>query len=221
MEMGCIASALDWLHLVFGPGLQFTAQVSTPAPFDGYNERFRSHLFFLALNNPTNSHWNTDRTVVHLDFRQHRIYQSSTFAVSPNFVLRVTKYTYAEISCINRNQRGNGNLYMYKREAQRCQPYWSSSFQTSWRSLYLAVLELLIRFSFASGFDDVLEMKVSGELSSSSSSSLVLDLRRMAEPLFLGSPMTLSIAPDAGGLYKIGDAPHGIECMPLLPSRWS
>ena len=83
------------------------------------------------------------------------------------------------------------------------------------------MLELLIRFSFASGFDDVLEIKVSGELSSSSSSSLVLDLRRMAEPLFLGSPMTLSIAPDAGGVYKIGDAPHGIECMPLLPSRWS
>jgi hypothetical protein len=70
------------------------------------------------------------------------------------------------------------------------------------------VLELLIRFSFASGFDDMLEM-VSGELNSSSSSSLMLDLRRMADPLFLGSPMMLSIAPDTGGLYKMGDALHG------------
>lgn len=58
----------------------------------------------------------------------------------------------------------------------RIKSYWSSSFHTSWRSLYLAVVELPIRFSFASGSDEVLEMKVSGELSSSSSSSLVLDL---------------------------------------------
>uniref|UniRef100_A0A0A9DN85 Uncharacterized protein n=1 Tax=Arundo donax TaxID=35708 RepID=A0A0A9DN85_ARUDO len=65
-------------------------------------------------------------------------------------------------------------------------------------------------------------MNVSGELSSSSSSSLVFDLRRMADPLFLGSPMTLSIAPDAGELYKMGDALDGIDRMPLLlPSRWS
>uniref|UniRef100_A0A0A9CI03 Uncharacterized protein n=1 Tax=Arundo donax TaxID=35708 RepID=A0A0A9CI03_ARUDO len=79
-----------------------------------------------------------------------------------------------------------------------------------------------MRFSFASGFDDMLEMNVSGELSSSSSSSLVLDLRRMADPLFLGSPMMLSIAPDAGELYKMGDALHGTDRTPmLLPSRWS
>jgi hypothetical protein len=119
---------------------------------------------------------------------------------------------------------GKTYIYISKREnhgGDRTKSYWLSSFHTSWRSLYLAVLELLIRFSFASGFDEVLEMKVSGELSSSSSSSLVLDLRRMADPLFLGSPMTLSIAPDAGALYKIGDALHGIDRMPLLTSRWS
>lgn len=83
------------------------------------------------------------------------------------------------------------------------------------------MFELLIRFSFASGFDDVLEMKVSGELSSSSSSSLVLDLRRIADPLFLGSPMTLNIVPEPGGLYRMGDALHGIDRMPLVPSRCS
>ena len=119
---------------------------------------------------------------------------------------------------------GKTSIYIYKREnhgGDRTKFYWSSSFHTSWRSLYLVVLELLMRFSFVSGFDEVLEMKVSGELSSSSSLSLVLDLRRMVDPLFLGSPMTLSIAPDAGALYKIGDTLQGIDRMPLLTSRWS
>lgn len=86
---------------------------------------------------------------------------------------------------------------MYVRDIRGSQ-YWSSSFHTSWRSLYLAVLEPLICFSLASGFAGELEMKLSGELSSSSSSSLMLDLRRTADPLFLGSPMMLRIVPDAG-----------------------
>jgi hypothetical protein len=50
----------------------------------------------------------------------------------------------------------------------------------------------------------------------------VFDLRRTADPLFLGSPMMLRTDPGAGYEYKMGEALHGTACMPLsLPSRWS